>query len=402
MRRFTEKFKQVKPRDILHIFLFLFALPIALVYKQRRRDLWLICDNGVEAADNGFWLFEYIRREHPEQDCVFAVERNSRDREKVASLGKTVDYGSFRHWVLYLTARVNISSQKGGKPNFAVCYLLEVYGILKNKRVFLQHGVILTDIEFLYYENTKMDMFVTSTYREWEYVNSHYGYPEGVVKLLGLARFDRLHDFDTTAKQILIMPTWRDWLGTNALAKDAAKDRQNFESSEYFKRWSAVVKSSRLREICEKYGCTVMFCPHRDTQRFIELFKTDNPYLTVCDYDHFNVQELLKSSAFMITDFSSVQIDFAYMKKPIAYFHFDYDDYTQRHYHKGYYDYERDGFGPAFGSEDDLLDYVESAAAAGFVNEDKYLKRHEDFFTLYDTDNCKRNYEAIKERYPQR
>ncbi len=399
MQRFIEKLSGVKPWDLFHILLFLLALPTALVYRLFRRDLWLLCDNGVEASDNGYHLFEYIRREHPEQDCVFAVNKDSRDRAKVAALGKTVRYGSFLHWILYLTAKVNISSQKSGKPNFAVCYLLEVYGILRNKRVFLQHGVILTDIEFLYYENTKMDMFVTSTYREWEYVNSHYGYPEGVVKLLGLPRFDKLHDADVTPRQILIMPTWRDWLGTNALAKNAEKDRANFTSSEYYKKWSSVVKSDRLREICEKYGCTVMFCPHRDTQRFIDLFESGDPYLTICDYDRFNVQELLKSSAFMVTDYSSVQIDFAYMKKPLAYFHFDYDDYTKRHYHKGYYDYERDGFGPVFGDESSLLDYIEQAAKNNFENDEKYLDRHKAFFTLYDADNCKRNYEAIKERY---
>ena len=402
MQRFKEKLSQVKPRDYFHILLFLLALPIALVYKCFRRDLWLLCDNGVEASDNGYWLFEYICREHPEQDCVYAVNCDSRDREKVERIGKTVRYGSFLHWILYLTANVNISSQKGGKPNFAVCYLLEVYGILHNNRVFLQHGVILTDIEFLYYENTKMDMFVTSTYREWEYVNGHYGYPEGVVKLLGLPRFDRLHDFKTVPKQILIMPTWRDWLGTAALAKDKEKDRANFTSSKYYKYWSAFIKSPRLTQICEKYGCTVMFCPHRDTQRFLDCYKTDNPYMTICDYDHFNVQELMKSSVFMVTDFSSVQVDFAYMKKPLAYFHFDYDDYSAHHYHKGYFDYEKDGFGPAFSDENALLDYVEKKAAGNFTNDDVYLKRHSEFFTLFDTDNCKRNYEAIRERYSRK
>jgi len=398
MKRFFEKLKGVKPGDLFHILLFIIALPIALVYKRFRRDLWLICDNGIEASDNGFWLFEYIRREHPEQDCVYAVRKDSRDFPKVSALGKTVSYGSFMHWILYLTASANISSQKSGKPNFAVCYLLEVYEIIHNNRIFLQHGVVLTDIEFLYYENTKMSMFVTSTYREWEYINSHYGYPEGAVKLLGLARFDRLHEFNTVPRQILIMPTWRDWLGTNALSKNPEKDISNFCESDYYKNWSKVINSERLRDICEKYGCTVMFCPHRDTQRFIEYFKSSNPFLTVCDYRNFNVQELLKSSAFMVTDYSSVQIDFAYMKKPLAYFHFDYEEFSLKHYHKGYFDYEQDGFGPVFDNALCLMDYIEKKAAQSFQNDEIYLNRHESFFTLYDTNNCKRNYEAIKER----
>lgn len=389
----------VKPKDILHIFFFLLALPAALLYRLFRSDLWLICDNGSEASDNGYCLFKYICENHPEQDCVYAVYRTSVDYSKVRSVGKTVQYGSFKHWILYLTARVNISSQKSGKPNFAVCYLLEVYGILKNNRVFLQHGVILTDIDFLYYKNTKMSMFVTSTYREWEYVSSQYGYPEGSVKLLGLARFDNLHSFDTVPGQILIMPTWRDWLGTNALSKNAENDRKFFVSSEYYKSWSRIINSKKLRAICEKYGCTVMFCPHRDTQRFIDCFESDNPYLTVCRHSDYNVQDLMKTSAFMVTDYSSVQIDFAYMKKPLAYFQFDYEKFCDAHYQKGYFDYSKDGFGPVFNDEEFLMDYIEKMADSRFENTDVYLKRHKEFFTLYDTDNSKRNYEAIKERW---
>ncbi len=399
MKKFLEKFKDVKPIDILHIFLFLFALPIALVYKCFRRDLWLVCDNGVEAADNGFWLFKYVCENHPEQDCVFAVHKTSVDYEKVSSLGKTVEYGSFMHWILYLTAKVNISSQKGGKPNYAVCYLLEVYGILHNNRVFLQHGITVHDVEFLHYENTKMSMFVTTTYREWKFIEERFGYPEGSVKLLGFTRFDNLHSFDTDPRTILIMPTWRSWLGTNALSKNLEHDRKNFLESDYYKNWSSIINSKRLEEICKKYDCKVLFYPHRDTQRFIDCFSSDNPYLTVCEYGKYNVQELLMRSSFMVTDHSSVQLDFAYMKKPLTYFQFDNDRYWKYHYQKGYFDYEKDGFGPVFTEPDGLMDYISERAALSFENEEKYLQRHKDFFTLYDTDNSKRNYEAIKERW---
>ncbi len=399
MRRFLEKLKGVKPRDIGHIFLFLLALPAALIYKRFRKNLWLICDNGKEAADNGYWLFKYIRENHPEQDCVFAVYNDSPDFKKVSALGSTVRYASFKHWLLYLTARVNISSQKSGKPNYAVCYLLEVYGILRNNRVFLQHGIILTDIEFLYYKNTRMSMFMTGTRREYEYVSSQYGYPDGTVKLTGLARFDNLHDFRTVSGQILIMPTWRDWLGTSELAKNAKGELAAFRDSEYCKRWSSVVQSKRLEEICRKYGCTVMFFPHRDTQRFMSCFKSDNPYLKLCSLEEQNVQELMKSSAFMITDYSSVQADFAYMKKPLAYYQFDYDRYSAEHYHKGYFDYKEDGFGPVFRNEDDLINYIEDMAKDSFQNREPYIGRHSDFFTLYDNENCKRNYNEIKARW---
>lgn len=399
MKEFIRKFKNVKLRDILHLFLFLVALPIALIYRVKRKDLWLVCDNGQEASDNGFVLFKYICENHPEQDCVYAVYKSSKDFDKVKSTGKTIEYGSFMHWILYLTARVNISSQKSGKPNYAVCNLLEVYGILNNNRVFLQHGVILTDIEFLYYQNTKMSMFVTSTRREWEYVNGKYGYPEGIVRELGLPRFDELHGITPNEGQILIMPTWREWLGEAALSKNLKKDLKGFTQTEYFLRWNEVINSPQLKKLCEEKNCKIMFFLHRDAQRFADCFVSDNPYLTVCKYPQYNAGDLIKNSAFMITDYSSVQVDFAYMKKPLCYYHFDYERFSGEHYRKGYFDYSDDGFGPIFNDADALSSYVAERAEKAFQNEDIYLERHKQFFDLYDTENCRRNFEAIKEKW---
>ena len=227
---FFQKLQRVHPGDIGHLFLFVLALPISLIYRLFRRDLWLICDNKNEARDNGYHLFRYIREHYPEQDIVYAISRRSPDFAKVKDLGKTVRYGSLRHWILYLSARKNISSQKGGKPNAAVCYFLEVNVIIKNTRIFLQHGIIKDDMPWLYYNETKMRMFVCSTDREWRYVSEKYGYPEGWVKkpariqyvfrtvngrehILEFSDFDALHDAVTVDGQTLFYLI-RDGMGT--------------------------------------------------------------------------------------------------------------------------------------------------------------------------------------------
>ncbi len=399
MQSFFSKFKNVKLRDIGHIFLFLAALPIALIYKRKRRDLWLLCDNGNEASDNGYVLFKYICENHPEQDAVFAVCKNSADFGKVKSTGKLVKYGSFRHWVLYLTARVNISSQKGGKPNYAVCNLLEVYGILKNSRVFLQHGPTMNNVEFLHYKNTKISMFITNTTRETEFIEANFGYPEGSIKLVGMPRLDNLHNFEVQKGQILIMPTWREWLGSATLDKNTKKNLAQFKDSEYFKYYSDLINNEKLRLICEKYNCKVMFYLHREAQPFSDFFRSDNPYVTICKYPEYRVDKLLKQSQFLITDYSSIQMDFAYMKKPMAYFQFDIDKFFRDHYTKGYFSIERDGFGPVFSDTDALVDYLEIRAQNEFENTEPYISRITEFFDLYDTNNCKRTYEVIKETW---
>ena len=192
-----QKLKRIRPGDVGHFFLFLFALLPAAIYRRRRPHLWLLCEYANEAQDNAFALFRHLRAAHPEIDAVYAIARRSPEARTVAAIGPTVAFGSFRHWIYYLAAEVNISSQKGGKPNAAVCYLFEVVlGLLKNRRVFLQHGVTKDDLPFLHAENAKLSLFCCAAQPEYEFVRDTFGYPEGAVRLLGFCRFDSLHGLE--------------------------------------------------------------------------------------------------------------------------------------------------------------------------------------------------------------
>ena len=59
-----------------------------------------------------------------------------------------------------------------------------------------------------------------------------------------------------------------------------------------------------------------------------------------------DIPQLLLTAGVLVTDFSSVSMDFVYMEKPILYFQFDRDDFRKGHQSVGYFDYDRDGFGP--------------------------------------------------------
>ena len=396
-QNFWNKLREVSAEDFFHILLFLLALFPAWIYKRMRKNLWLICENKNEARDNGYWLFRYICENRPNCDAVYAISPKSKDYAKVASLGKTVSYGSFRHWIYYLAAKVNISSQKGGKPNAAVCYFLEVYGIRKNRRVFLQHGVIKDDLPFVHYENAKFSMFVTSAEREYEYVRDFFNYPPGHVKLLGLCRFDHLHHARVNEKQILAMPTWRSWISPPSNAKSEFEDIQAIRASEYYQGWDAFLKDPRLAQILEQNGIQLIFYQHREMQKFKDLFQSDSKYITIADESDYEVQQLLMESAYLITDYSSIAMDFAYMGKPLCYYQFDYEKFRSRHYAKGYFSYEKDGFGPVCYTEESLMREMAKAFGEKRAEDGVYPKRRDEFFTLRDTHNCERNYEAILE-----
>lgn len=396
MSGLREKFERVKFQDILAGFTFLAAIPQALYLRRKRPDLWLISEDRNEARDNGFWLYRHIRMNHPEQDCVYAINKESPDYQRVAPLGEVIQFGSYRHWVYYLAAQKNISSQKNGKPNAAVCYVLEVYGLLKNKRAFLQHGVIINDLPWLYYDATKMSLFVCGAKQEYEFIRDTFGYPAGAVQYLGLTRFDGLHDFTVKKNQILVMPTWREWIATPTSKSKKLDDMSAFTSTEYFQSWNALLNSEKISALLERYDMELLFYPHRNMQQYLGEFSTASDRITIADWKQYDVQELLKNSAFLITDYSSISMDFAYMRKPMLYYQFDEEKFRQGQYPEGYFSYKRDGFGPFCATLEDVCVHLEHFMANGLAGEPLYTQREEAFFPLYDTNNCERNYEAIK------
>ena len=386
------KLKRIRFGDVGHFFLFLFALLPAAVCRRRRPHLWLISEYASEAQDNGFELFRYLRTAHPEVDAIYAIRSDAKDFSKVAALGPTVRYGSFRHWVCYLAAEVNISSQKGGKPNAAVCYLFEVVlGWLKTKRVFLQHGVIKDDLPFLHCEQAKLALFCTSAQPEYEFVRDTFGYPDGVVRLLGLCRFDAYRDVSPDADLVLILPTWRMRLERDCRTAEA------FRASEYYRGWNAFLNDPALDALLRESGKRAVFCVHRNMSRFETCFASDSDRISVKKWDEVDVPALLKTAAVLVTDFSSVFMDFAFMQKPVVYYQFDRETYRKGHLPEGYFDYQRDGFGPVTETAKDAADALRCVFENGCRMAAPYQQRAERFFPLRDGRSSERTYEAIKE-----
>lgn len=394
MAQYTLKsaLKFLKAKDVLAVFRCIFIAPFAFVAKIFIRDFWLICEDENEARDNGYWLFKWIRENHPEQKVAYAINKQSVDFCKVKDLGKIISYGSCAHWFWYIVADKNISSQKGGKPNAAVCYFFEVVlGLRKNNRVFLQHGIIINLTEWLFYPNTKFAMFVTTGKPEYEFIKEKFGYPDGIVKLLGLCRFDNLLDAVTDQDLILVMPTWRNWLGRES-TENAHLD---FAQTEYCRKWNEFLQCKKVASALEENNKRMIFFPHRNMQKFIDFFHTDCDRIEIADRTKYDVQDLLKRAAVLITDYSSVFVDFAYMRKPVLFYQFDEKEFRAKQYAEGYLDYHNTVLGKWAGELNDLLPMIEELLSGQYKLLDKDTV--EKFFPYHDDRNCSRTYTAIKE-----
>jgi len=396
-RTFVEGLKRVRWHDVRTAWKLLPSMIIAPLYRLKHPNLWLICEDANEARDNGYWFFKYMREQHPEQECVYAIKTTSPDYERVSTLGKTVEYGSLEHWIMYMASTKKVSSQKAGNPNAALFYLLEVYGLLRDKRVFLQHGVIKDDLKWLYYDVTKMTRFICGAYPEWEYVRDTFGYPQGSVCYTGLCRFDGLHDAKPDPNLILIMPTWREWIADEDWRLEQYEGTTIIPETNYFRKWTEFISDPRLEELAKRYGVKFVFYPHRNMQKYLNSFPQSSKYVQVASAVDWEIQELLKRASLMVTDYSSVFFDFAYMKKPIVFYQFDYEMFRKEQYEEGYFDYPNNPFGNGLRDIDSVFSEIKRFLDMNYVVSKDFMDAHEKFFPLYDCENCKRVYDVVRD-----
>lgn len=362
--------------------------------KKENRDIWLISERRDEAEDNGYHLYKYIRENHPQKKAYYIIDKNSKSYKKIEKYETIIQHNSLQHYIYYFLSDKHISAfQFFGVPETPFLWKLEKMGIIKKKKVFLQHGVIQGILPFLYYENTKYDLFICGAKPEYDFIRKNYGYPDSNLKYLGLCRFDNLHDYKVK-NQILIMPTWRKWIGMTNSDIDKEVDKENFKNTEYYKVYNSLINNKKLNLILKNNNMELLFYPHPEMQRFVDLFNTNNEKVRVVERKKFNLQELIKESKIIITDYSSVAFDCAYMKKPLIYYQFDKEKYNTEHFAEGYFKHEYDGFGPVVENENDLVNYIEKFIL-GNIDRNKYIDRCKAFFPIYDRKNCERNYNLI-------
>ena len=371
--------------DILKV---LICLPIGYLLHYKK-DIYIICERGTDARDNGYHMFKYMIEHHPDKNVYYIIDKNSADYHKVANLGQVIDYKSWKHVLYFIAARKKISSHYlGYAPGVPYRFQkLQRYLKVPGKHIFLQHGVIYNDLIGLHADQSKIDLFVCGAKPEYEFVKNVFGHPDGVVCYTGLARYDNLHDFETT-KDILVMPTWRKYLS------DLSKE--DFIRSDYYIHWNEILKNPQLSAWLQEHNLRLVFYPHYEMQKFVDCFKIEDKNVVIANFDDYDVQKLLKESKLLITDYSSVFFDFAYMKKPSIYYQFDKSEFYSQHYKQGYFDYSKNGFGIVASDIDALLKALKDNIDRNFRLEPYYIEKIDHFFELHDTHNCKRIFEAIE------
>ncbi|WP_165976225.1 CDP-glycerol glycerophosphotransferase family protein [Bacillus salipaludis] len=369
-------------KDTLNYLLRMMKWALFLRFLNNYRDIWIVGERPYKAQDTGYHFFKYMRIKHPERNVYYVIEKDSPELENVKDLGNILFYGSKEHiWHTIMARRVI------GSHHADYLYPLRTENfkkIVKAKKVFLQHGVMGTKNMVANYgvtsPNFYTDLFIVSSDYEKSYIVQDFGYHPADVAVTGLSRFDSLFQKDVkTKRQLLIIPTWREWIVTD----------EKFLESEYFERYRDLVNHPALHEYAKKYDFEIVFCLHPNMQRFTPFFK-DAP-VKIVSQGEVDVQHLLKESAMMITDYSSVAFDMSFLHKPIIYYQFDRDRFIGKF--PSHLDLDNDLPGDIVYQIEDVLSSVENYAQTNFEMKPENKKRAAKFLKYHDQNSSKRIYE---------
>jgi len=350
-------------------------------------------DRVAKADDNAEVLAKYFdSRKTKNEINVFVIRATSPDFERLKDEGvNVVPYGSLEHLKFLLAADNLIVSQVAWavvEPFFEQ-YKGKIKDLFKFNLIFLQHGVIMCDVsEVLKKSKVGIDRFITSAHPEHADISGDaYEYDRDEVVLTGLPRHDNLTR--DKGKYIAVMPTWSRDVVSQARSNDLRLAMPSFKDTAYFSKWNSLLNNKLLIDQVTQQGYELIFLPHPEIRSSVHMFDLDN--VTLAD---FNVRyvDIINQSSCVITDRSSVFMDFAYAAKKVFY----YRPYDNNNYEDGFFEFDRDGFGPVSTDEDMLVSQLIESMTNGFAMEPEYVKRRDSFFAYDDSNNSERVYNAIK------
>lgn len=362
-----------------------------------KKDIWLISDRDNVADDNGEIFFKYVNTiKDNNLKSYFVLDKKSADFRRVKNIGKIISPNTLKNKIYSLLASKIISSQAND-------YVINAFG---NKEmyfkdlenfdfIFLQHGITKDNLSsWLKKYDKNIKLFVTSAKKEYKSIlEGDYYYTKNEVKLTGLPRFDRLED--RRKKTIIVWPTQRralvEW---NPQEKKDFSYNPYFKDSECYKFYNNLINDERIIDALQKNGYKMKLALHPLQQKQAKDF-IENEYVEVIK-ETVDFNKEFSENSLLITDYSSVAFDFAYLKKKVIYTQFDREDFFKGQvYEEGYFKYDEDGFGPVCYDYESTVKEIIKALNNDCKLEDEYLKRIKDFYYKFDRENSKRVYEEI-------
>lgn len=363
-----------------------------------KEKYYIINDRVSEGNDNGEALFKYICKNNKKlaRNTYYLIDKQNKTKyNELKKIGKVLKFKSFKHKIKFLNSKIIITSYIGNGANVYNPFSdieMEIYKDLINKKtIFLQHGILMSDYHLMFNRaRMVIDQFVVSTKKEYDSIQKYnYLYDDNQLIKTGLARYDLLKN--DCQKKILIFFTWRKWL-TNL-------NKKEFINSKYYRTIKSLLKNKIFINNLIKKNYKIELVLHAELTKFYDIFKSlNNKYISVYKSMDIEYSDKFNKCSMLITDYSSIHFDIAYLKKTIIYYQFDSNDFFNNHTSNGFseFDYTKDGFGDVTNDESEVIDLTYKYIKNNCKMKNEYVDRVKKTFYNLDNNNCKRITESIE------
>lgn len=359
------------------------------------RNIWLTFDQLFKGGDNGEYFFRHMNEHHKKDaDMYYIINEDTKEyKELKAKYGHVLKYHSIRLLLMSLHAKMIFATRVDVKQYCGFTETSETYirDLFNAEVVCLQHGLTIQKIA--QYQNRLFDnlkyYFCVSPYEVENILNPLYGYTPDMMKLTGAPRYDGLTG--TPKRQILIAPTWRRNVTAGTNTKGSNHEYSvNFKHTVYFQIYNTLINDKRLIASAKKNNYKLIYLIHPILSPQVDDFDK-NEFVEIRPGVDVNYETILKESSLMVSDYSGIQFDFAYMRRPLIYYH---PDALPPQYDEGNLKYDTMGFGPVCKNNDEIVETLCRFMENNCQLEPEYKERIEKFFPYDDQNNCERVYEA--------
>ncbi|MCI6243562.1 MAG: CDP-glycerol glycerophosphotransferase family protein [Agathobacter sp.] len=367
---------------------------------MKRKPIWMYLDKIYKGGDSSEYLYRYAVAQKDGNKHYYLVDKHATDYKRLKKAGyKPLVRGSIKHRLVFLMADMMVISNSTvfAFNNFGLPNSSNVRDLVDFHVCCVQHGMSVQKIAVA--QNRLRDnirlYFCASKYEIENLSKPIYDYVGyDALKLTGVPRYDGLVNDDK--KQIMISPTWRMQAAVPVRTSEGEQRDYNplFKESTYYKVYNALINDPRLIEAAKKYGYRIKYVLHPIVSAQVDDFDKNDYVDVIPAVGDMSYERMFCESSLMVTDFSGIQFDFAYLRKPIVYLH--HKDIPQ-HYEEGTFFYDTMAFGEIAHDNDELINLLCEYMANGCQMKEEYVRRADDFFYYKDRNNCKRIYDIMVE-----
>lgn len=363
-----------------------------------KRHMWVTFDKLYKAGDNGEYMYQHLRKNHPEVETYYIIDKSAPEFERMMQEDPKhiLVQGTRRCQVHTLLSEVMLATQSSVSIRYDPQNLMMRYNkdLFRPRIVCIQHGLTMQKIA--QYQNRRFDNYrlycLASPYELANMSHPMYGYEPGMLKMTGLARYDGLVNRDQ--KIILITPSWRRNVTLASVGSVRRPHNDSFRESAYFKVYNRLINDEKLIACARRTGYRILYLLHPVMSAQIDDFDRNDYVELVPATGEVSYEKVLCESSLMVTDYSGVQFDFAYMRKPVIYYH---PSELPPHYGDGGMNYETMGFGPICVSHEQVVNELCAAMERQCANTPEFIKRADDFFAFDDHNSCERIYTEVSD-----